>query len=786
MKKKISEEAYFERLNELAQSKKPLQKESNHSLGTLIDYKRAENGVAYGIIKENHHYYIKKAGLKENPNASDFAYIGGLQNIKEYQYQTLAEAEKQRNFLFQTINEAHTLKADNKKSRLVTETTEAELPKPQELEMAEAEMEEGAKEEIGAAEEKLGDLDAATAAAEVPAEPEVSDVPDTTVPIPADGEGEPEAVSDVPADGGDALDVDALDVGGAETPEGGAPEEEVPAEPEGEPEGGGEAEMSDEVKEFIGKAGQKAQSMNLDNDQIEGYIKEFLGYFKNDLATKFDPQERENLADETIIKVEVGKDGAEKELEASPEVGGEEPVTEPELPMEEEDVCAECGGFGKYAESRGYDVNSMMECGDDEMANVVSGYANAHGEGQNDGDFKLVALLVNPEVIDSLKGEYGHEEYAEKLTPYTDELNECSAEEKQVQIQELWGGLKSLGQAAGQGIKTGVQKAGQAVSQAAQNVGQKVGQAGTAIKQQYYSGEVDPQIKKLTSDATALGQRVAKLNNVLTKAGKQPVNINSLLQTIANQLRGGGGVNLSRYGTAAEGLDDMAKVEVQPNMLKEDDELEEPETEEPEVGEPEGEETPVDFAPAADNLGVGVVKADGAEAEVEEVGGESEAKVEINADTVNLTVNEGKKKMNEKWDTDYKTPESEKGKYKGKSLEDLEKMKAALDKKRPEGGYKKGSAEYEKEKEINFAIRAKKGWKGGVDEGMKMKMDMPTDDAEDKLREYVRLRLQEKMGKRQGKKVALTETKISKSKVLLKLDEMIDKQLQLFENANKK
>ena len=70
------------------------------------------------------------------------------------------------------------------------------------------------------------------------------------------------------------------------------------------------------------------------------------------------------------------------------------------------------------------------------------------------------------------------------------------------------------------------------------------------------------------------------------------------------------------------------------------------------------------------------------------------------------------KVIEEKWDTDYETPPSEKGKYKGKTLEDLKKMKAELKKSGP---HKEGSSDYEKQKEIDFAIRAKTGW-GKVDE----------------------------------------------------------------------
>ena len=111
MKKHTSEEAYFERLRNLGNVNKSSVKESQfRNLGTLIDYKRAVDGIAYGIIKENHQYYIKKAGLKKDPNVADFAYIGGLANITEHQFKSFGEADKQRNMMFYSINEAFTLK----------------------------------------------------------------------------------------------------------------------------------------------------------------------------------------------------------------------------------------------------------------------------------------------------------------------------------------------------------------------------------------------------------------------------------------------------------------------------------------------------------------------------------------------------------------------------------------------------------------------------------------------------------------------------------------------------
>lgn len=63
--------------------------------------------------------------------------------------------------------------------------------------------------------------------------------------------------------------------------------------------------------------------------------------------------------------------------------------------------------------------------------------------------------------------------------------------------------------------------------------------------------------------------------------------------------------------------------------------------------------------------------------------------------------------LDEKWDKETKTPKSEKGKYKGKTKAELEKMLAAVKKSGP---HKKGSKEYERQNELEFALRAKSGW----------------------------------------------------------------------------
>lgn len=64
-----------------------------------------------------------------------------------------------------------------------------------------------------------------------------------------------------------------------------------------------------------------------------------------------------------------------------------------------------------------------------------------------------------------------------------------------------------------------------------------------------------------------------------------------------------------------------------------------------------------------------------------------------------------KKFLNEKWNTDYKTPDDKKGMWNNWSLEDLQKERDRLKNKTS-----RTSAESTRLKQVNFAIRAKTGW----------------------------------------------------------------------------
>ena len=538
MAKHSTKEAYFERLRNLADVNKPSVKESkSRNLGSLIDYKRAPDGVAYGIIKENHLYFLKKAGTKQDPDVADFAYIGGLGNITNFQYKSLAEADKQRNMIFHTINEVKTLKPNKSGSKMVI-------------------TEDVAKDEINQAANKIGDLDAATSAEEVPAEPIAppegdaemaaglnaeppAPAPEGDGEVPADSAGAPEGSEELPAELPAPEGSEVAPEGDGEVPADGgevAPEgDDTEASADGAvaPEGEKTDEPNTEIEKVIGKLTNRIRKTEMEDAQVKSYINSFLSAFKDKLRN-IDIEDRKEMANK-LLKV-VGPEEIE-------DLGDAVPQDKPEgLDTGiEEDQCAECGGFGKYAESRGYNSpESFKECDDEEQANVMSGYANAHNDGQNDGDFKTIAILITPEILEKLKGDYGHEEYAEKLTPYTDSLNETSEEDKLAQLNELWGGLGALGKAAGKGIAGAAKGVGQAVGGAVKGAGQAIGNAakgaynavGNAannvktgvqnaaanIKKTYNQGEINPEVSKLEGAAADLGKQIAALNKRMVGA----------------------------------------------------------------------------------------------------------------------------------------------------------------------------------------------------------------------------------------------------------------------------
>ena len=724
MKKYTSKEAYYSRMKNLAAVDKTSVNESkNRNLGTLIDFKRTASGVAYGIIKEEHKYYIKKGGLKENQTVADFAYIGGLGNITNFEYRKLSEASKNRNMLLKTLNEGFEIKQQKTtKKGMLTE--------------------DKASKEIDSAENKLGDLDAATIAAKVPAEPAIDiPTPDAEMDAGLDAMGG----DDVPAD--DGIPIDAPADGGEDMPSVDVPDgsaeggEDVAIDaPIDGGEGGEEVAIEDpqsederEIEKFLGKITNKLRKTELTNPQIKSYVNTFLSAFK-DKFPDVDIEDRKAMA-EKITKVvpdaEIADLGQNVE---DTEVDDEITVSEPEEEMAEQQ-CAECGRFAKYAESRGYNADSIKNCDEEEMTNMISGYANGHNDGQNDGDFKAIALFITPEIIEKLKGEYGHDDFANQVEPFSNEMNETSTEDRDAQINELFKGLGGAMGSIGKGIGGAVKGAGQAIAQKAGQVGQAVGQAATNVKQAYHTAEINPEVKKLEGIAANLGQQVAALNDRMTKAGKEPINVRSILNVIANKVAGkAGSADLSAYRTNEEGIP-VDSTEVLPpseTAIEEDVTIN--------VSEKQGKKLSPDNVPVKEMKEAEEKEGENIDINTLDVSGEDEKEGgEINAIDVG-----GEKKSEEEKEIEFA---------------------AGFD---PMGG---GVVKPDGAETTTMDV---------IVDGENKTVNVSMNESEAKLRKYIRNRLEERAG---FKKVGLNENK--KSVILQKLDKTIDKQFELYESKTK-
>ena len=350
MKKNISEEAYYQRLKVLGNVNKSINETKTLNVSTLLDVKKAPDGLYYGIIKENHNYFLKKGGTTKSSDILDYNYIGGLSNKMDYQYASLSEADKQRNMYFININES-----DDK-------------------------VVEDAKEEIKSANSKLDNLDNATKIAKETPAPEIT---------------EPETKPMVePTD--DDIETSDTDEETATTDE---------------------ADIK-EIEKQLGKLTNKIRKTVLTSSQTKSYVNSFLSSFK-DKFPKLEVEDREKMADK-ILKIE--------NIDAN-DAADTDNINESK--------CSECSSFSEYTESRGYNIKNITECSDDEMSNLISGYASAHNDDMNDGDFESVALFVNPNIINSLENEYAHNSYVNKLKPYTDSLNETNEEDKKLKIKKL-------------------------------------------------------------------------------------------------------------------------------------------------------------------------------------------------------------------------------------------------------------------------------------------------------------------------------------------------------------
>jgi hypothetical protein len=87
-------------------------KESTTRRSVLELTKLGPDGRVYGVVRENHEYYIKIANNKPNLISEDFSYIGGLKNKKDVVFESYSKAIKQLNLKFISLNEARGSKGE--------------------------------------------------------------------------------------------------------------------------------------------------------------------------------------------------------------------------------------------------------------------------------------------------------------------------------------------------------------------------------------------------------------------------------------------------------------------------------------------------------------------------------------------------------------------------------------------------------------------------------------------------------------------------------------------------
>jgi hypothetical protein len=336
--------------------------------------KKGPNGVVYGIIRENHDYFIKTSNKTSGQFlAEDFSYIGGLQNKYDERYKSYAEAIKHLNMKFDMLNESYGIENNTNifESDGVAFGGGVGFGFVMEEEDDE-DQNEGEKEIISDADADLEEqkkvLKVDAPKAEEPVEDEVEDEVDVDM-------------------GGDIADVD---FGEEETEEGGDEFGDVGMEDE---EGD---DNTKKIQKYTGKIGQMLRDMDEADSDLEKYVinsiisamhlDEMDDEDKEDIIAKLEGEEDEEGMDDFDMEggdEEVGVDlDAEETTEETPEEGGEElsegedkeddddddkevvKIEKEQLKMLEEKGICTCGDKCLlYPEAKGVDASDLLKQG---------------------------------------------------------------------------------------------------------------------------------------------------------------------------------------------------------------------------------------------------------------------------------------------------------------------------------------------------------------------------------------------------------------------------------------
>ena len=303
--KKIKGQDKLDRIKDLMGKMSTLNESTSTS--EVENVKKGANGVIYGIIRENHSYFIKTTEKTSGTIlAEDFNYIGGLQNKNIERYGSYAEALKQLNLKFDMLNESFGIKGN-------TNLFESDAVEVKEANASGVVVKKEEKEII----EDQKSVIKVDAPAPAPVEDEVADEEEISMeedPF-GDEEGGEEEVS---------MDIDV--------------------EEEGEDDGDG---YTKKIQKLTGKIGQLLRDKDEPDAELDKYV-------INSIISAIDWEEIPDEDVEDIIAKIEGEDEEDGELE-----GGDEESVDIDMDVEEEggeDPFAEEGGEEELAESEEKDV----------------------------------------------------------------------------------------------------------------------------------------------------------------------------------------------------------------------------------------------------------------------------------------------------------------------------------------------------------------------------------------------------------------------------------------------
>ena len=295
--KKIKGQDKLDRIKDLMGKMSTLNESTSTS--EVDNVKRGANGVIYGIVRENHSYFIKTTEKTSGTIlAEDFNYIGGLQNKNIERYGSYAEALKQLNLKFDMLNESFGVK--NNINLFESDAVEVKESNASGLVVK--------KEEKEVIEDQKSVIKV-DAPAPAPVEDEVADEEEVSMEEDPFG-GEEEEVS---------MDMEVEDEGGEEDGDG----------------------YTKKIQKLTGKIGQLLRDKDEPDAELDKYV-------INSIVSAIDWEEIPDEDVEDIIAKIEGEDEEDGELE-----GGEEEVSM-DMDVEEEggeDPFAEEGGEEELSES---------------------------------------------------------------------------------------------------------------------------------------------------------------------------------------------------------------------------------------------------------------------------------------------------------------------------------------------------------------------------------------------------------------------------------------------------